>query len=104
MSEARAMTPEYVALSWRAANLAGAVDQYLGGSAFSQLSRFRCWDLTARFIVELQSAAMTLGVPAELISDIDDGARRQLNRPGFIAAAIAAQAEHDKQRQEGSPQ
>jgi hypothetical protein len=52
----------------------------------------------------LQSAAMTLGVPAELIADIDDGARRQLNRPGFIAAAIAAQAEHDKQRQEGPPQ
>jgi hypothetical protein len=97
------MTPEYVSLSLRAGMLSGAVDDFLGGTAFITFTRFHNWDLTPQMIVELQSAAMSMGVPEWLIAAVDARIATLLSLPHFVELALRMQEEND-QRTQGARQ
>lgn len=97
MSEHRPITRDYVSLSLRAGYLAATADRFLRDSTFITFLHFHSWDLTAQMILELQSAAMSLGVPVSIILTNDAIVADLLADEGNVQALLQAQADRDEQ-------
>lgn len=97
------MTEEYAKLSLRVGVLAGAVDDYLGGNSFEVVIRFNAWSLTEQLLVDLESAARSLGVPDEVIQQAREMADRVWGDRSAVSRLMAIQSVVDAraERREG---